>query len=443
MLGRGRLHVTVTIGASAGLIRGFAIPGTMATLTELDMSSTALTRALPLLLATSLILGCETGTGPRQRAFPELTPAQREVARASNSFAFSMLRQLTDGSPHSSVFFSPLSASMALGMTMNGARGETWEEMRLALGHQGLAEEEINAAYRDLMTLLVSHDRRVQLSIANSIWHELSFPVHDSFLDVARRYFDAEVTALDFGSPASLSTINGWVDRKTNGRIPKILDEIPPDVIMYLINAVYFKGDWSAAFDVSRTATRSFHAAGGERSVRMMMRQGTYPAARGNGWHAAELPYGAGDFAMLVVVPDQPNTLDALVDELDETAWNAIVTALSDQNGEVHLPKFRLEWTKVLNEPLKALGMRLAFGGGDLSRISDAAPLEITEVLQKTFVQVDELGTEAAAATSVRAGLTSAPPALLMADRPFVFAIRERSSGVILFLGALREPPQS
>lgn len=407
------------------------------------MPSTALARALLVLLAASFLLGCETPTGPRQRAFPQLTPAQLEVARASNSFAFSMLRQLTDGSPHSSVFFSPLSASMALGMTMNGARGETWDEMRHALGHETLAEEEINAAYRDLMTLLVSHDRRVQLSIANSIWHELRFPILDSFVDLARRYFDAEVTALDFSSPSALSTINGWVDRKTNGRIPKILDRIPPDDIMYLINAVYFKGDWSAAFDVSRTATHSFHAAGGERSVQMMVQEGTYPAARGNGWHAAELPYGAGDFAMLVVVPDQPDALDAFVRELDETAWNAIVTALSDQDGEVHLPKFRLEWTKVLNDPLKALGMRLAFRGGDLSRISDTEPLEITEVLQKTFLIVDELGTEAAAATSVGVRVVSLPPALLMADRPFVFAIRERSSGVILFLGALREPPPS
>ncbi len=407
------------------------------------MPATALARKLPVLIAASLLIGCEASTGPRQRAFPELTPAQREVARASNSFAFSMLRQLTDESPHSSVFFSPLSASMALGMTMNGAVGETWNEMRDALGHDALSEEEINAAYRDLMTSLVSHDRRVQLSVANSIWHERAFPVQTSFLNVARRYFDAEVTALDFRSPAALSTINGWVDRRTNGRIPEILDEIAPDDIMYLINAVYFKGDWSAAFDVSRTHARSFHTPGGERSARMMVREGAYPAARGDGWHAAELPYGAGDFAMLVVVPDQSDALDAFVGELDAARWSSIVAALSEQNGEVHLPKFRLEWTKVLNEPLQALGMRLAFGGGDLSRISDAEQLEISEVRQKTFVVVDELGTEAAAATSVGVRPVSLPPALLMADRPFVFAIRERSSGVILFVGALREPPQS
>ncbi len=370
-----------------------------------------------------------------------LTASEAMLASAGNRFGFALLQQLAADSPGTNIFISPLSASMALGMAMNGAEGDTRLEMRDVLGYGGLTDGDINASYRSLLELLTTRDPRVRFGLANAVWHEQSFSIHDDFLELARAYFDAEVTALDFTSPSAVQTINDWVRTSTNGRIEKIVESIPDDITIYLMNAIYFKGDWTHQFDPARTSDHPFHAEGGTRTVRMMVQHTSVPATRTATYHAAELPYGAGDFSMVVVVPAPDATLAELLASLDSDRWDALIASLQPTSGEVHLPRFRLEWERQLNAPLEALGMRLAFidGLADFSRLTPEQ-VRISEVVQKTFVEVNEEGTEAAAVTSVGIGPTSLPPPVLRADRPFLYAIRERSSGVVLFVGVMHAP---
>jgi serpin B len=399
-------------------------------------------------LAALLLAACaESSTAPRPiESLPrELSAAEREVIAASNGFAFDLLRQVSREQPGENVFLSPLSASMALGMTMNGARGSTFDAMRSTLGFAGLEQPEINASYRSLLDLLRGLDPSVQMFVANSIWYRDGFPVEPAFLDTTRTYFDARVEALDFGDPASVETINDWVRENTRGKIDSILEEIGPLDVMYLINAVYFKGDWAARFDPAATRDAPFHDAGGEHvvgTVRMMHRDGPTRLYRGAGFQAIDLPYGAGAFSMTVILPDRGVDVDATLADLTPERWAEITQGLAEVGLAVELPRFRLEYERHLNDALEALGMGVAFGHGptDFTGISPLPnDLFISDVLQKTFVNVDEEGTEAAAVTSVTVAVSSMPPTLTV-DRPFLFAIRERFSGTLLFLGRMVLP---
>ena len=393
---------------------------------------------------------CDPLTGPGESQAPltelprSLTASERKVIESSNQFAFGLLREVDRADTASNVFVSPLSASMALGMTMNGARGGTLAEMRSALAFGELALPEINDSYRSLIDLLRSLDSGVDIRIANSIWARQGFPFEPSFFDTGKRFFDAEVATLNFSDPAAPRTINAWVDRSTKGKITEIVESIPPNTVMYLINAVYFKGLWTSRFDRSRTQDASFTREDGSRqAVKMMHRSGPSVAHySARDLEAVDLPYGRGAFSMTIVLPAPGTRLDALVSTLDAARWKQITDGFADRRLDVHLPRFRLAYEKALNDPLKALGMRQPFvpGGADFTAMSPLGrDLYISNVKQKTYVDVDEDGTEAAAATSVEVGIVSLPPSFRV-DRPFLVAIRERFSGSILFLGAIGAP---
>lgn len=404
------------------------------------MKVRSLTALLPLAL---LLSGCEESiVGPITDLPRPLSSAEREVIRASNSFAFDLLREVNRDEQDGNIFISPLSASMALGMTMNGARGETFHAMVGTLGFAGLSQPEINASYRSLIDLLRGLDPKVQILVANSVWYADSFRFEQAFFDTTRTYFDAEVAGLDFGDPRSVDRINAWVEEQTRGKITSILEAINPYDVMYLINAIYFKGDWTTQFARSETRAASFLDSSGQRevgTVQMMHRQGPIQHYRGDGFEAADLPYGGGAFSLTVILPDRGVDVNAALESLSSERWSAMVEGFAEANLEIHLPKFRLEYEKQLEDPLTALGMGIAFtGAADFSGMSPAG-LSITEVLQKTFINVDEEGTEAAAVTKVTMGVTSGPPAFVV-NRPFVFAIRERFSGSILFMGKMMLP---
>jgi serpin B len=374
----------------------------------------------------------------------ELTAAENKIIAASNDFAFDLFRTGNRAQRNSNVFISPLSASMALGMTANGAAGATYDEMRAGLRLGSASREEVNDGYKSLITLLTGLDRTTTFQIANSIWYKQNFPFHASFLDESRTYFDAKVEALDFTSPAALTTINGWVSDQTNDRIPQILNEIRRDEVMFLINAIYFKGTWQKQFDKARTQPAQFRAADGtSESVPMMWREAGVDHVQTTEYSAVDLPYGNTAFTMTVVIPNTMD-IDTFAESFDQSKWNALVDGLKTNGSlEVYLPKFRLEWERLLNDDLEELGMRLPFSAGaaDFTRMSPAGrDLFITRVLQKTFVEVDEAGTEAAAATVVGIGETSLPPSF-RADRPFLVVIRERFSGTILFIGKVAKLP--
>ncbi len=399
----------------------------------------------PTLFAVALIgTACSEATilAPITALPRALTESETKVIASSNDFAFDVFRTGNLDQHKANVFISPLSASMALGMTAAGANGATYDEMRTGLRLTGATREDVGGGYKSLIALLKGLDPSTDFSIANSIWYEQTFPFHAAFLDESKLYFDARVEALDFKSPLAVTTINSWVSDQTNNRIPTILESIEDNERMFLVNAIYFKGVWQKQFDKSKTVDAPFHAADGTTStVRMMWRGEGVQYTSTAEYSAVDLPYGNSAFTMTVVLPN--GDIDAFAESFDQAKWNALVTSLHDSDLQVYLPRFRIEWKRELNDDLKQLGMRLAFapGGADFTRMSPAGlDLYITRVLQKTFVDVDEEGTEAAAATVVGIGVTSVPPSF-RADRPFLVVIRERFSGTILFIGKIAKLP--
>ncbi len=397
--------------------------------------------AILLLLAT---VGCaESVVGPGVDEITELPRAlsagEAEVIRAGNGFAFDLLAQANR--PGDNLFLSPLSASMALGMTMNGAAGDTWTQMRDALGFEGLTQEGINASYRSLLELLVGLDPTVETAVGNSVWTRQGFPVHADFLNAVRETFDAEVAELDFADPAASARINEWVEAATNGRIEDIVPAvIPASVVMYLINAIYFKGSWTLRFDPADTRTEPFQLDDGSaRDVPLMTLGTELPYLENERYQAVDLPYGGRAFSMTVLLPRQGVGVDSLAASLDAGEWAAIADGFRDTDLLLFLPRFGMEYERTLNDDLAALGMVDAFDHrADFTRLSPAGGLSISEVRQKAWVEVNEEGTEAAAATVV-AVVESASP-VFRADRPFLFFIRERLSGTILFAGKLASP---
>lgn len=411
-----------------------------------------------LLLAALVLVGCDgdpTGPDPISHLPRSLSVAEEAVVDGSNAFAFGLLAQVRAmDSDTPNALLSPLSASMALGMAMNGADGDTWAQMRDVLGFEGLDEAEINAAYRDLIALLLGLDPAVEVRIGNAAWVD-DMTLLPAFEDRVESFFGAEVGPLDFDDPSSADVMNDWVGEVTNGKIRTLVERVNPDALLYLINAIYFQADWRAQFDEERTAPAAFRRAdGSEVTVDMMAgRVGhrVLNAGQPGAVQGVELPYGGGAFGAVLLLPPEGQPIDELVATLDGTAWDGWmsrfdeVAEAGDPEGEgmmIRLPKFELEWGARLNGPLRALGMEDAFvwPGADFTRITDDRDdLHIYEVRQKTWVKVDEKGTEAAAATSVSIGPTSLPPSITF-DRPFVFAIRERLSGTILFLGVIGDP---
>ncbi|MDE2982468.1 MAG: serpin family protein [Gemmatimonadota bacterium] len=389
--------------------------------------------------------GCgESPTGPSDDEITQLpralSAAETEVIGASTRFAFDLLAQAN--SPGANLFLSPLSASMALGMTMNGAAGETWNQMRDVLGFGSLAEEEINAAYASLLELLVGLDPSVETALGNSVWTRQGFPVHADFLAAVRDPFGAEVAELDFASPSASVRINEWVKAATNGRIEDVVPAvIPPAVVMYLINAIYFKAPWTFRFYPSDTRTAPFHLDDGStREVSLMTLRRELPYLESSRFQAVDLPYGGTAFSMTVLLPRPDVSVDDLAASLDAMAWRDIAGGFTETELLLFLPRFRMAYERTLNDDLAALGMVDAFDQrADLTRLSPVPGLWISSVKQKSWVEVNEEGTEAAAATVVTVVESAVP--IVRADRPFLFVIRERLSGTILFVGNVASPP--
>ncbi len=413
-------------------------------------------RLLLCLAFTSALAGCDLLTGPRSpKAAPEelkslpraLSATEQGLIAGSNAFAFGLLRETVRQESGPNVFVSPLSASMALGMTMNGARGPTLSEMQTTLGFGGVSLSAADQAYRSLIDLLLGLDVDVDVRLANSIWARQGYPFEQSFYDTVRQYFEARGSTLDFNNPSAVPTINDWVKQSTNGKIPEIIQApIDASLVMFLINAVYFKASWRDRFDPAGTRAAPFHAAAGTSSVQMMHRSGPGEYfATADGVRGVELPYARGAYVMDIVLPPEGTDLRSLVQSLDTAQWHRWLARLGGVSQlELSMPRFRLAYETVLNQPLQTLGMRTAFSAlADFTAMSRDGGLAIGFVKQKTYVDVDEQGTEAAAVTVVGMTAISLPtPTVItfVVDRPFLMAIRERFSGLILLLGAIGAP---
>ena len=376
---------------------------------------------------------------------PRSASAEAAVVEKSNLFAWGLLAAAMAADPEENVLVSPLSASMALGMALNGARGATYDQMQATLGFADVAVDTINNGYRGLMTNLPMADSTVNTQIANSAWYRDGFEVEPTFLNTVRAFFDATVAGLDFSNASAADTMNQWVSEKTNGRIESIIEPpIDSRTVLFLINAVYFRGPWRHAFDPEKTTDAPFHIAEGEsESIPMMDQTREFPHGRDGSLQIVDLPFGEGTFAMTVLVPGDGSNIDGEIGSMDETRWESILEKLTTRRVRVVLPRFRVEYDKSLKETLQSLGMTDPFmpNVADFTGISATPPpLYISEVKQRTFVEVSEEGAEAAGSTSVGIGVTSLPPSVI-ADRPFAYLIRERESSAILFAGVLRRPP--
>lgn len=392
------------------------------------------------LLPLLMLAACEEPEVKLKDAEPiPLKAGMEKRVQQDNAFAFDLFRQvITNNADEKNIFISPLSVSIALGMAWNGADGETKAEMATAMKMSGMTEDEINEYYQIMLTALPGVDPSTKLNIANSIWYRESFPVKDEYLKVNSDYFNAEVRELDFAKPDALGIINGWCAEKTNNLIKNPLDKISADAMMYLINAIYFKGIWVKKFE-EKTHVTNFYAEGGSIvQVDMMQQKDTFGYQEDNMAQYLDLPYGNKAFSMTVILPRENKTTNEVLENLDTEKWNSIINGFSTNEVQVYLPKFKTKGKYELKEPLMQMGMVRAFSDqADFSNISDIGLL-ISRIIHSTYCDVNQEGTEAAAVTIVEFELTSMPMNYVFnANRPFVFVIREKSTGVILFMGKM------
>lgn len=370
-----------------------------------------------------------------------------QVITASNTFGIDLFKEIASAEPDGeNLFISPTSISLALAMTRNGANGSTLDSMTYALRMEGLSDDQINASYRNLISGLTSVDPAVQLDIANSIWYRQGFEIEPPFLATNQDYYNAEIRGLDFGSPDSKDIINGWVEDQTNQKIKNLISEISPDDIMFLINAIYFKGAWKIKFDSNATKEQNFYLKDGtSKEVAMMHLTDTIFYQSNDLFQAIQLEYGSGNYAMVVLLPKPDKTCNDILDQMSPSKWNSWMAGFEAQNVVVSLPSFKFGYEIKLNEILSAMGMRIAFdeNQADFTRINHNGGLYINYVKHKAYLEVNEDGTEAAAATVVAIAFTSAGMdnnTYFTANKPFLFTIIERSTGSIVFLGRLTDP---
>ena len=340
----------------------------------------------------------------------------KNLVSSNTKFALNILKELSIEDKNKNIFISPLSISIALAMTYNGAKGTTKDAMARALQFGNMSLEEINQGYLNLIDSLENVDKQVQLGIADSVWIRDSFEplVKQDFTQRVKDYFKSEIFARDFGSPQTPDEINAWISNKTNGKIDKMVDQIDPELVMFLINAIYFKGEWITSFNESATKEADFFLSDGSTvKVNMMSTKGNFSYYEGEDFKAARFPYGRDKIAMYIFLPNRDVTLDSFVESLDQKAWESYIDGFKLVEGlEVKFPKYKLEYgVKRLNDVLKRLGMGIAFSPGNANFTGIApADLFIDYVDHKAVIEVNEKGTVAAAATVVGIGLTSMPP---------------------------------
>lgn len=397
-----------------------------------------------------LIIGCfdnAVDTLTENIDKPAIAPIDSEISMANTRFGFDLFKELWKTEQNQNVFISPFSVSTALTMTLNGASGETEQAMTDTLQLQNIGNDAINNSFSQLLQQLQTSDPKVTLTIANSLWANQNFQFKQDFLQRNENYFDAEVSTLDFLDPNTLNTINQWVNTNTNGKIPEILEEIESNAVLFLINAIYFKGVWQTEFDPAKTQDGDFYLTDGStKQVPMMNRQGMYPIYYGDNVAAINLPYGEGRMGMYIFLPSQKSNLNDFVGDLNAADWENWMTQFQEQDISIRIPKFKIEYgTKELNDALTSLGMGVAFDEdrADFSRMATlekpSANLYIDKVAHKTFIEVNEEGSEAAAATSVTIGVKSLPR-MFIVNKPFFFAIRDNETQTVLFMGVVVDP---
>jgi serpin B len=409
--------------------------------------------ALLLGISASLVLtACDnSGDDENKSEIPapiriELSGNELKLANEGNAFAAELFSLVNEDK---NLVISPLSLNMALAMVWNGANGETKSAIQNAMGMENYQPEEVNTYFKKLRETFIKTDPTAKLAIANSIWSRKNFPVKTEFYNLNKEWYNAEVRELDFSDPAAPGIINQWCSDNTNGLIKDMISEISPEVMMYLINALYFKGIWSKehGFKTAATTAESFYTnAGKQVKVKMMQQNNQLGYYSDEYLTSTALPYGNGSFSMVFILPNQNVSSAQAIEHLKQPdSWYRCMNPGGNYDVNLFIPKFKIEYENSLNEALSQLGMGIAFSGSaDFSGISDVA-LQISTVKQKACIEVNEEGSEAAAVTAISIELTSVAPSepqkvTFRADRPFLFAIKENSTGTVLFMGKIENP---
>jgi serine protease inhibitor len=405
---------------------------------------------LAILVAATVFASSSTHAAPPS--------APVDAAGADNAFGFRLLNAVQKTIPNGNVVLSPVSAALNLSMVLNGAGGQTREEMLAALSLGGAELGAVNTANAQLIKVIRTPANSITLSVADSLWvDKRRATLRPDYVEQMNAWYDAEVTDLDFADPSAATRINGWVSKETHGKIPKVIDRIEPADLLLLLDAVYFKGQWTHQFDKGQTQQRDFTLAGGAvKQVPRMAQSGKFDYFETPQMQAIRLPFGEGDLVMEVLLPSQSSSLATLEAGLTPEHWTVWQAQFAPRSGKIELPRFELKSNYRLNGPLQTFGMTRAFHPdgpdgaqltGMFSSAAGQAPAQrffISSVLQSTYWKVDEEGSEAAAVTTT--GVTAAAltrpqqPFQMVVDRPFYCAIEDRRSGVLLFVGAIYDP---
>lgn len=362
-----------------------------------------------------------------------------KVVKGNIDFAFEIFNVLNNHDGSESIFISPFSISTALAMTYNGSETTTKQAMAMVLGWEGIELNVINDTFGNLIRHFEKQGKEAEILVSNSIWTRKDQVIKQDFIDRNKNYFKATVDNLDFSSPSAADIVNNWISEATKNKIDKmIIPPIDPNVIMYLINGIYFKGLWSDPFDPDRTFDGIFTSLDkSQQSVKMMHKFGTVDYLRKEDFRAVRLYYGNKSVSMTAILPDEETSMDSFIEGMNRQKWESIQRDLAKTDEVmVQIPRFKLEYgIKKLNDALIGMGMAEAFdGNADFSGIRSG--IFISQVLHKAVIEVNEKGSEAAAATVVEMSesLRIDPP-VFIADRPFIFIISDEETGTVLFIG--------
>lgn len=403
---------------------------------------------LPLAFILTSISSCQKNDlEPDENKIINLDEKSAQLVEADNAFGIELFQTIRAESDEENLMISPLSVSVALAMAYNGADGETKTEMEEVLKLKGLTKEQINTSYKMLIEALQSLDEEVVFEIANAIFYADGFSVKPDFLSTHQNIYDAEVEALNFNNEASVDIINGWVAEKTKDKIEKIIDQLNPLDRMVLLNAIYFYGTWTNEFDKEGTHNLSFHKNDGTTlEVPMMTKLEKLPYKENTLFKAIKMPYGNGQYNMVILLPVSGNNSQDIIDVLTAANWKSWMgTFEMTDRVQITMPRFKYAFETQLKNVLKIMGMQKAFmpANADFSGISDE-DLYISEAIHKSYIDVNETGTEAAAVTGLVFTTTSIgdePPTVpFYVDRPFVYAITENDTDAILFIGEVNHP---
>ncbi len=383
------------------------------------------------------------------------------------SFGIGLYLKLLAQQPDKNIFVSPLSISMALGMTLNGADTDTAQSIKETLGLSDMEMDEINSINETLISTFCADDReqepetpendpfaseekresKLVINVANSLWAREGLTLKGGFAEICEKKYKAQTGYLDPGDPNAPDKVNSWAAEKTNGKIQIVIDEMIPNFVLILVNAVYFKAPWALEFTEDLTHQRPFHLAdGATKDHPLMFNTETYPYQKGEFFQAIRLPYEDRRYAMTIVLPDEESSLNQLHKSFSAGMWDKIRTSLKVSYGQVGLPRFEADWGRQVNDALSSMGMGVAFSeDADFSRmISGGYPVRLDEVFHKTYIKVWEKGTEAAAVTTVTAvdfdDYKPEEEFQMIIDRPFLYIIDDNMTGAILFIGSMQNP---